>query len=138
MKKKHTARYSTIPAAPQRRNDGRHCTEQGKMAALLPCLAQTSAPAAGSHITFIIICGVEISVRAKIYPTKDFSAHADQDGLLAWYRRIGTPSELSSMAKRGRSSTSTNFWRIRKKKCRYWYRASTTRARLWNQRGYSS
>lgn len=91
MKKKHTARYSTIPAAPQRRNDGRHCTEQGKMAALLSWLAQASAPASGSHITFVIISDMEIPARSKIYPINDFSAHADQDELLAWHRQIGTP-----------------------------------------------
>ncbi len=35
----------------------------------------------------------EIPVRARIYTIGGFSAHADRDGLLAWYRHIGGPDD---------------------------------------------
>lgn len=38
------------------------------------------------------IFGEEVRVAARIYTIGGFSAHADQQGLLAWYRTAGTPS----------------------------------------------
>lgn len=38
------------------------------------------------------IYGEEVSVAARIYTIGGFSAHADQQGLLAWYQSVGKPA----------------------------------------------